>query len=192
MKKILVLFAILYSFQANAADLTDTIGAECSRILISLNDYVYPNNFDIMEKRNSQFNYLEKCLKLYKETGGNINILNKKYLRAYNLYEISNLVCSEEKDAKKNDSCLKMSLINFNDDIKLSSLELSNKYSLFFENIDETKKDTIIYKSAQRKKELALEWFNEDKDELEKIITQITEENKKEEQDKKGFLSWFK
>ena len=101
MKKILILLSIFYTYQAAAADFTDTLGAECSRILFALNEYKYPDNFEIINKRNMQFDYLDKCISLYEKTGGDVDTLNEKYLRAYTLYQLSIIQCADIKDKKK-------------------------------------------------------------------------------------------
>ena len=41
MKKILILLSAFYTYQATAADFTNTLGAECGRILFALNEYSF-------------------------------------------------------------------------------------------------------------------------------------------------------
>ena len=41
MKKILILLSAFYTYQATEADFTNTLGAECGRILFALNEYSF-------------------------------------------------------------------------------------------------------------------------------------------------------
>ena len=193
MKKILILLSIFYTFQANAANFTDTIGAECGRILFALNVYDYPTLFDAINNRNKQFDYLEKCIKLYKDNGGTTDDINQKYFRAYTIYEMNMGVCFAEKDTKKKDECKKTAEYGFNENLTLSSYELSNKYSYIYDNLDEEEqnKETLSSKFAKRSKEITQEWFEDDLKKVERVIEQMNEQNNKEEP-KKGFFSWFK
>lgn len=189
MKKLLILFVLLYTFNANAANLTDTIGAECGRILFSLSEYDYPQYFDAINNRNKQYDYLIKCLKLYKENSGNMDILNKNYYRAHKLYKLSLIACEEEKDRKKKDDCKEVSKYNFKENLSSSSYDLYEKYSFIYENIDHSDEENINYKIAKRANDLTKEWFDTDIELIQNIISQ-PEENKTPP--KKGIFSWFK
>ena len=162
MKKLFVLFAILYSFQANAANLTDTIGAECGRILFYLSEYDYPENYDTIIKRNKQFEYLEKCLKLYKDNNGNIDTLNKNYFRAKQLYELNILPCDLENEKNKKEVCKELAIYTFMQDIISSSSELYEKYSFIYKHIDSSDAENINYKSSKRSNDLTKEWADID------------------------------
>lgn len=191
MKKILVLLLMFYTYQATAADFTDTLGAECGRILFALNEYDYPKMFDAINKRNEQLNYLEKCIKLYKENNGTIENINKRYYRAYLLYGMDMANCYAEKNTKKSDECKSVAQYTFNTNLTLSSYELSNKYSFIYDNIDESKKETNLYQRAKEAKELTQQWYEQDVAQLEQMIEHMTEQNDKEEP-KKGLFDWFK
>lgn len=71
--------------QAKAENFIDTLGAECGKVLFHMNQYVYPDMYPNVVKRNTQFDALEKCLSLYKQNGGDIQELNRKYLTAHNI-----------------------------------------------------------------------------------------------------------
>lgn len=192
MKKIIALLSILFAFTVSAADLTDTIGAECGRILFSLNEFKYPDNYEIIKKRNAQLNDLEECIKLYKDVNGTIENLNTKYFRAYTIYEMNMSVCSAEKDTKKHDSCENSALSNFNENLRLSSYELSDKYSFIYDNIDEAeqKEENLSYKLAKKSKEITQEWFDDDVEKVKNMVEELKTQNEKE--NNKGFFNWFK
>lgn len=106
MKKYLFLIAIcLISTNAYSENITDIIGAECGKIVYSLNNFEYPKNYKIINSRNKQFVSLEKCLNIYKENGGNIDVLNKRYFRAKKGYILDLSVCYSIKDKKKIEDC---------------------------------------------------------------------------------------
>lgn len=106
MKKYLFLIVIcLISTNAYSENITDIIGAECGKIVYSLNNFEYPKNYEIINSRNKQFVSLEKCLNIYKENGGNIDVLNKRYFRAKKGYILDLSVCSSIKDKKKIEDC---------------------------------------------------------------------------------------
>lgn len=190
MKKILILLSIFYTYQAAAADFTDTLGAECSRILFALNEYKYPDNFEIINKRNMQFDYLDKCISLYEKTGGDVDTLNEKYLRAYTLYQLSIIQCADIKDKKKEEDCRQSTVNSFNEDCSSSSIELYNKYDMRYENVDKSDENSILYLAAKKAKDLTKNWFDYDLENISKMSEQA--ENEQNEQPKKGFFSWFK
>lgn len=107
MKKYLFLICLLFPLSLRAETFVDALGAECSRVLYGLSGYDYPDRFDIMLKRNKQFDFLQTCLQLYKENGGKIDILNDRYDRARGLYHISIQGCfsNEETKEENKDKC---------------------------------------------------------------------------------------
>lgn len=96
MKKLVFLF-MLFSFNANAANFTDTLGAQCAEILLILDINDYPINYDTMKKRNSQFWALQRCLNVYKENGGDLKNLEERFLKAKHLYDKDFSECLKNK-----------------------------------------------------------------------------------------------
>lgn len=113
MKKLVFLFMIL-SLNVHAANLTDTIGSQCAEILSYLDYWDYPSNFDMIKKRNSQLWALNKCLKVYKENGGDINELNKRYARASVKFYSKIGECYKQENM---DRCISPYLLQLKEDV---------------------------------------------------------------------------
>lgn len=103
MKKIIFLLIIL-SFNAHAANFIDTLAGECGEILAHIEYYDYPTNYDNIKPRNSQFWALKKCLDVYKENGGDIEDLNKRFELAHTYLEKMETHCYMIKK-DENKSC---------------------------------------------------------------------------------------
>ena len=102
MKKFILAFLICLSvIEAKAANLTDTLGAECSRILFSLENSIYPNNYDHIKKRNSQLAAFNLCILTYKDNLGDIELLNQRYYRAKAIYDIISVNCLKKDNEEK-------------------------------------------------------------------------------------------
>lgn len=145
MKK-LVLAMLVFATNTYAANLTDNIGYECAKILQNLQDYEYPTIYNNIKPRNSQFWALEKCLKVYEATGGNIQELNKRVEAAYILstYEKLQAIGADDKTLKLIDTLANITyrntVLNSRDNIEYVSLSAYN---------DETKKiDKILVKDT--------------------------------------------
>lgn len=123
MKK-LILILILFSFNANAANFTDTLGAQCGEILLKLEHFDYPENYDTIKKRNSQLWALKKCLETYKENGGSIDKLNNDFAKAKEVYDKEFKYCATS--AKDSNRCTSLIQTNFK-----SNLEKGEKTFLF-------------------------------------------------------------
>ena len=163
MKKLLILFALLYPFNANAANLTDTIGAECGRILLALREGLYPNNYEVAKTRNAQFKALSECLDVYKKTGGDYDELNKRFFRAYYLFGNNIVDCIIDK----NEKCYNIAWVKFQGDLIRNSNEMYD-----------------FYKDNDKVAPTIKQWV--DVDEI------ILNNKMKLQEDKKGFFSWFK
>lgn len=90
--------------QAKAENFIDALGAECGRLLFNMNEYDYPSLYTVTIKRNTQFDALEKCLSLYKQNGGDMQELNRRYYNARALAECVLDAClakETDEDAKK-------------------------------------------------------------------------------------------
>ena len=98
MKKLILALAIcIIPVKVMSANFVDTLGSECARLLFNLDAYDYPKYYDQFENRNSQFYALEQCLKVYKQSGGNIEELNKKYSIAKEITEYDLMLCLDNK-----------------------------------------------------------------------------------------------
>lgn len=178
MKKLLVLFLLLYTFNVNAANLTDTIGAECGSILL--------------KSEETKIEKLEKCLKMYKEVGGDYDQLNKKFYRSKVLFDIDMYNISEYSSAnnkKDIDALIEITFLDFFNNMMLSSFELYNKHKNTYEAFKDTEKDTSAYKRSEIKYNITKDWYESDLELIQNIISQ-QEENKTPP--KKGIFGWFK
>ncbi len=177
MKKILILFTILYSFSANAANLTDMVGAECGSIMIK----TVENKID----------KLHKCLQTYREIGGNYDELNKRFYRSKVLFDISlsdyikNLDHSDKKSADTAEMMINIFQNEFYDNMQYSSYDMYMMYKRQYDDLDPQKKDTFIYQRTVRYYEITKKWYEIDAE---------VEKNKTTEKEppKKGFFNWFK
>lgn len=102
MKKYLFLICLLFPLSLKAENFVDALGAECSRVLHSLSGYDYPKRFDTMLRRNRQFDFLQTCIQLYKENGGQMDILNDRYYKAQMIYRTSMSKCLSQKTKEEN------------------------------------------------------------------------------------------
>lgn len=114
MKK-LILILILISFNANAANFTDTLGAQCGEILLKLEHFDYPGNYDTIKKRNSQLWALKKCLETYKENGGTMEKLNIAFAKAIEAYNKDFDYCVASK--MEIDKCMSPAKARFKDNM---------------------------------------------------------------------------
>ena len=118
MKKCCLILAVclVLASNAKAASFVDTLGAECGRILYSLNMNDYPARYSVIAERNTQFDALEKCLGIYKQMGGDMQELNARYSRAIavsNCWHIDCKARKKETSEKTSDTCTGTTFINF-------------------------------------------------------------------------------
>ena len=112
MKKYLFILCLLFSTPVYAEDFISALGLQCAKIIYNHSKWEYPTNYKMENSNNKQFTYLEKCLFLYKDNGGNIETFNKKYEKAKNLEEVFYTRCIEKRlnntqdPAKERETCL--------------------------------------------------------------------------------------
>ena len=125
MKKFLlaVVVSVALIGQAKAENFIDALGAECGRLLFHMNEYEYPSVYTVIIKRNTQFDALEKCLSLYKQNGGDMQELNRRYYDARLLAGCAYIDClvREKDDDKK---CNNMKAGAFDAAVKTSGCDL--------------------------------------------------------------------
>ena len=114
MKKYLFMFCILISTPVHAEDFITVLGIQCAKIMYNHSNWKYPDMYKNENSFNRQFTYLEKCLFLYKDNGGNIETLNKKYAQAINFEDIfynrclKNHINKSEDIAKERENCMEI------------------------------------------------------------------------------------
>ena len=173
MKKLLVFLSIFYAYQATAANLTDTVGAECGSI--------------IMKSDNDRLAKLEKCLKIYKDLGGSYDELNKRFYRAKVLFDLDMHEFSEYSSANKTSDMnvlINTSVTDFFNNMMLSSYELYNKHKNMLNDFKEDEKDTPVYKTTVIKYNFVQDWYEVDK--------QIEKDKENYNKNDKGFFNWLK
>lgn len=109
--------------QAKAENFIDALGAECGRLLFRMNESEYPLLYTVIIKRNTQFDALEKCLSLYKQNGGDMQELNRRYSNARVVASCAYIDClvKETDDDKK---CNNMKAGAFDAAVKTSGCDL--------------------------------------------------------------------
>ena len=150
-KLVLALVICIIPAKVMSANFVDTLGLECGKIMISLNSIVYPETYNYIIKRNSQFEALDKCIETYKKTGGSIDSLNEKYKTSAILSEVFYDNCLIKTYLKKDytekdlGKCLSMKFTVFEfawkDSCKLYNEEFDVYYlNSFLKEICETEK----------------------------------------------------
>lgn len=137
MKKILfVLVFSLFIGNVKAADFIDTLGAECGRILHNLSQHDYPNVYPNIVKRNTQFDALEKCLSLYKQSGGNILELNNRYHTASSISICAYGTCLEKNTSSESSSneCVAVKRVIFYDVLEMDKCSAYDAYKKMYPN----------------------------------------------------------
>lgn len=106
MKKICLILVVLLATveSARAENFVNALGAECGRILFHMSNYVYPDIYPNIIKRNTQFDALEKCNSLYKQNGGDIQELNIRYHTATAIAECALMTCFEKNTSSESSS----------------------------------------------------------------------------------------
>lgn len=120
MKKLILALAIcLIPAKVMSANFVDTLGLECGKIMLNINTFIYPEAYNDIIKRNSQFEALDKCIETYKKTGGSIEYLNERYNNSSIFSEIFYDKCMiktiSKKDYKDKDlnSCTPLKIFVF-------------------------------------------------------------------------------
>lgn len=122
MKKVLFVLGLMM-FNCNvalSANFTDTLGAECARILYNMEKYDYPSSFDTIKLRNSQIDALRKCVDMFIEFGGNIEEFNKRFQRAITKAEKVFDECYVTRDDNLYKDCSIQREIVFNNQVKIN------------------------------------------------------------------------
>ena len=83
--------------QAKAKDFIEALGTECGNVLFHMSEYKYPGTYPDIIKRNTQFDALEKCLALYKQNGGDMQELNRRYFVADEISRCATINCVGKK-----------------------------------------------------------------------------------------------
>lgn len=113
MKKLIALF-ILISINAQAATFTETLGGECARLLDTMFQHKLPIDYRALKERNALFLSLQRCLKVYKESGGDMDILNATYKEATETYKKEITDCYiNYKDKTEQDDCTDKADFNY-------------------------------------------------------------------------------
>ncbi len=156
MKKFCLILAacLVLAGNARAAGFMDTLGAECGRLLYSLNEYEFPATHSAITERNTRFDALEKCIELYKQNGGNMEELNARYMIAVSLGNCTLWDClaGEATDDNKVDKCYEMQRITLNVALKSSRCGAYSQYKDIYPKCDiiETLKDVCENKTVDK------------------------------------------
>lgn len=152
MKKLLFIACLLFSSPVYAEDFITALGAECAKIIYNHSRWIYPTRFDNENSFNKQFAHLEKCLFLYKDNGGNIEILNKLYERATTFEKSYFFSCLRDKARNNNnneefdklrDSCMQSQKSVWEDVMSGKECDLYTDDNIFYINhlLSHCKKD---------------------------------------------------
>lgn len=160
-KLILILIISLIPAKVMSANFVDALGSECARILLNMDLYEYPKYYEQFENRNSQFYALEQCLKVYKQSGGNIEELNKKYSIAKEITEYDLMLCLDNK--KDGDKKCEINHFLFKDIIEQSPCETQDFVTNNYPNVHFKSKPSLacIRHNEKIKKKIAKELKNE-------------------------------
>lgn len=122
MKKFYLALAVCLAFAGNARaeNFVEALGAECGRILFSMRAYTYPDVYRNIIKRNTQFDAVEKCLDLYKQNGGDVQELDRRYFNADSLAACAYSICEKEisTSGSASNDCFDRKASVFNDVVR--------------------------------------------------------------------------